>query len=110
ASYRALRERARQHYSHYHLSHRSAANEHFNPGSCWVSRVSMEPKVARAILEECLADLPTLTVLKGLDVIEAESRVNTITAIIARDRSGAETRFSASYYLDATELGDLLPV
>ncbi len=110
ASYRAFRERVRQHYRQYRLSATGASQEYINPGSCWVSRISMEPKVAQVILEDALDDLPTLTVLKGMEVTEVESRVNTITSIVALDRDGVETRFCASYFLDATELGDLLPL
>src|SRR5262245_38369141 len=49
ASYRALRERIRAHYRANGLSETGKRQEFLNPGSCWVSRVSFEPKVARAI-------------------------------------------------------------
>src|SRR5215467_12992549 len=58
ASYRALREKIREHYRKQGLSQKGKAQEFLNPGSCWVSRVSMDPKVARTILEDMLGNLP----------------------------------------------------
>src|SRR2546421_468029 len=110
ASYEQLRNRIRNHYkTGYKLRESGGAQEHFNPGNCWVSGLSVEPKVARAILTDMLA-IPNLTVRLGIKVTEAERRINTISAIIGRDRDGSETRFTAPYILDATELGDLLPM
>src|SRR5258706_8241136 len=58
ASYRAFRERVRHHYQGFQLSQSGKSETYFNPGTCWVSRISMEPKVARRILEEMLDGLP----------------------------------------------------
>src|SRR5256885_2328440 len=43
ASYQELRRRIREHYTeHYRLSAAGRAQVHFNPGSCWVSRIATE--------------------------------------------------------------------
>src|SRR5437763_3812903 len=45
-SYQLFRELVREHYrKNYELSTTGRAQEYFNPGSCWVSRLSVEPKV-----------------------------------------------------------------
>src|SRR5579884_652657 len=51
--YMRFREAARNHYkSQYRLTPEAAARPYFNPGNCWVSRLSFEPKVGEAILRE----------------------------------------------------------
>src|SRR5205823_2981422 len=60
ACYQSLRRRIRNHYTqNYSLSETGKAQEHFNPGNCWVSGLSVEPKVARGLLTEMLA-IPNL--------------------------------------------------
>lgn len=109
ASYRAFRRSVRDYYrTNYRLS--DAAAEPLNPGLCWVSRISAEPRAAERLLSDILSKSPNLTVLRNTRVVEAERRIDRIAGIIARDSAGREARYAAEYVLDATELGDLLPL
>ncbi|MBI3695599.1 MAG: FAD-dependent oxidoreductase, partial [Acidobacteria bacterium] len=76
-----------------------------NPGNCYVSALCFEPRVGVAVLEEML----------GQERVQIYRR----TAIFSLDRTSAlgynfdsrqVTRFRFRFVLDATELGDLLPL
>lgn len=111
AAYRAFRERTRNHYrTQYQLSEAGAAQEHLNVGGCWVSRMAVEPKAARDLLLESLAALPNVTIHLQTRVVEADLRINTVSALFAEGLDGVQTRYVAPIILDATELGDLLPL
>ncbi|MGC8667411.1 MAG: FAD-dependent oxidoreductase [Chthonomonadales bacterium] len=112
ASYRELRRRARAHYmERYRLSEAGKAQGLFNPGNCWVSRISAEPKVWMALLHEMLREAGAVDILLGRRVVAAEAgatvRVRSVTAI---DAAGCATRYRAPFFLDATDTGDLLPL
>src|SRR5438270_2333049 len=111
ASYRAFRERIRQHYGQFRLSAEGRAQEELNPGSCWVSRISMEPKVAQRVLREALDILPTLTLNLNRTVTEIAISGDSISAVETYDLDSRKPfRYEPSFVLDATELGDLLPM
>lgn len=114
-SYRRFRDRVRAYYRrNYPLTAEVSAAAHLNPGNGSVSRLCHEPRVALAVLREMLA--PHLT--SGRVVLLAEhqatgadvdgDRVRAV--IVSAMRSGRETVLVAPYFLDATELGDLLPL
>ncbi len=111
-SYRRLRQEMRAHYrEQYKLSSSGIAQGEFlSIGDCWVSVIAVEPKVARDILMRRIADLANLKFYPRTSVAAAERRINSITALIAEDSSGRETRFLASYFLDATDTGELFPL
>ncbi|NUL82135.1 MAG: FAD-dependent oxidoreductase [Armatimonadetes bacterium] len=81
-----------------------------NPGGGWVSRLCFEPLVGVRVIENWLAALPSLKVLKGLLPIEAESIADRVASITFIDAEGRITGIEADYILDATETGDLLPM
>jgi hypothetical protein len=111
ASYRAFRQRVREHYlSRYRLSEIGQAQPHFNPGNCWVSRLAMEPLVAAALLRESLQRLPGVALHLNTRVVAAEVADDAITALRAVGPDGKEIVFRGTYVLDATDLGDLLPM
>jgi hypothetical protein len=111
ASYRAFRQRVREHYaSRYRLSEIGQAQPHFNPGNCWVSRLAMEPRVAAALVRERLQSLPGVALHLNTRVVAAEVEGDAITALRAVGPDGEEIVFRSAYLLDATELGDLLPL
>lgn len=111
ASYRAFRERTRERYrSEYRLSETAIGEQRLNIGSCWVSRMAVEPRVASDLLAASLAELPNVEVRIRTRVIEVENRINTIYEVIAQGPDGRVTRFLPTFVLDATELGDLLPL
>src|SRR5687768_10275853 len=110
ASYRELRRRIRYYYQDRHrLSEIGAHQEFLNPGSCWVSRISAEPKVAVGILHEMLKEHPGIRLLLETRVLDVEQDADRIVALVVQNRSEPQ-RVIPRYVLDATELGDLLPL
>jgi len=115
ASYRELRSRIRDYYrAHYPLIESARAKPELNPGNGSVSRLCHEPRVALAVLQDWFA--PWLS--SGQLVLLLEHRVtgadvdgDAVRAITVRSLRGAGDRvLTADYFLDATELGDCLPV
>jgi len=88
--------------------------EPLNPGRCWVSRLAFEPRVAVGAIGDLLSpyvEAGRLRVFLRTKATEAETdgdRVTSIRAINLDD--GRAVRFAFEYVLDATELGDLLPL
>jgi hypothetical protein len=113
--YYELRRRIRDHYrARYILSPAAEAAAALNPGGGWVSRLCCEPAVARGVLEAMLQphlDSGQLTLLRRYKAVRAEVDGDTIRAVVLRDLDG-DRRFyvEARYFLDATEVGDLLPL
>ena len=116
ASYRAFREGVRDYYRrHYPLLPAVAANPRLNPGNGWVSPLCHEPRVALAVLEAMLAP----HVSSGAILILRRHRARAVSCagsdvlseVTIEDLdSGAATTIRATYFLDATENGDLLPL
>ena len=119
-SYRQLRDRIRAYYRrHYPLSEKARAAEHLDPGNGWVSRLCHEPRVALAVLEAMLAPALSsgrLTLLLNTRPIAADVDGDRVRAITLRSGGdgggggGAERTVRAKYFIDASELGDLLPL
>lgn len=118
--YQDLRRGIRQFYStERKLSAKGAAKKYLDPGNCWVSRLAFEPKVCLDLLKKELdaaeASGRLATYLRHKPVYaecstDAHGRV-TINAIEAINLDNGElTRFEAKVFIDATELGDLLPM
>lgn len=114
-SYRSVRNGIRQYYrDHYPLTEASRAWPDLNPGAGWVSRICAEPRVGLAVLEAML--LPwraggQLTVLQPYRPASAETHGDTVRAVTLRHRdSFDEITVAADYVIDATEIGDLLPL
>ena len=113
ASYLDFRRRVRAFYrGAYPLV--SGLPDAFNPGNCGVSRICHEPRVALAVLEDMLARYLSsgrLTVLLEYVCISATVTGDRIESVRVRDeRMGDETELSAPFFIDATELGDVLPL
>ena len=112
ASYYELRARIRDFYrSHYALSEEARRTPLLNPGDAWVSRLSFEPRVGAAVIDEMLAgphDSGTLQVFTHTRAVAAEVFDGRVASVLTRQTdSGALIRFRAAYVLDATDLGDL---
>lgn len=111
-TYYELREAVRDHYRNLILEKNH--KEPLNPGSCWVSRVAFEPRAALAALDRFLSpyvetgQLQVFLRAKAVEALVENDRVASLKAINLDDRS--YTRFRFDYLLDATELGDLLPL
>jgi hypothetical protein len=112
ASYYRLRRLIRAQYREL----AGAAGEHpdFNPGSCWVTRLAFEPRVAVAAIEEMLRPhlaAGAIVVHRRAKCVAADvdgDRIETIVALGLDD--GSLTSFHPQLVIDATELGDLLPL
>jgi hypothetical protein len=113
--YRRFREGVRAYYrQHYPLSLEARAAAHLNPGNGTVSRLCHEPRVALSVLYELLAPylssrrVRLLLQHRAIAAAVDGDRVQTVTV---RDLSNdSESILHGSYFLDATELGDLLPL
>jgi hypothetical protein len=114
-SYLALREGIRAWYrAHRPLTERARTNARLNPGNGWVSRLCGEPRTALAVLHEMLAPFVAdgrVSLLLRHRAVRADVQGDRVRAVAVRDvDSGAEVVLHAAYFLDATELGDLLPL
>ena len=117
ARYYAFRNAARDHYRNaYTLTEEAKRRPYLNPGNCWVSRTSFEPKVGVSVLQHMARPLEAaggLRIFYRTRVIACDldaqnpARIATITA---QREDGSELRISPQYVLDATDLGDLLPL
>jgi hypothetical protein len=114
-SYRELRERIRDHYRrNFPLTPAARANPRLNPGNGSVSRLCHEPRAALAALHELLAPYVAggrVEILLFHVPIAAQTAGDRVEAVTVRSLDlGHETVLRAPYFIDATELGDLLPL
>lgn len=115
ASYRALREGIRDHYRrHYRLTEAALKNPTLNPGGGSVSRLCHEPRVALAVLQAMLAPYRgsrRLVLLLEHQAVAADTEGEQVRQVRVRNlRSGGQLELEAPWFIDATELGDLLPL
>jgi hypothetical protein len=113
--FRDLRTAVRQYYiRNYPLTETAKANKILNPGDGSVSRLCHEPRVALAVLQDMMAPYLSsgrLTLLENTKIEAADVAGDKIKAIrTAPDPSGNSIVLTAPYFIDATELGDLLPL
>jgi hypothetical protein len=113
--YRDFRAAIRDYYKkNYPLTEEAKSRETLNPGDGLVSRLCHEPKVALAVLQDMMVpylSAQKLLVLLEHKISEAEVNGDRVKALKAKSlRSSKETLLSAPYFVDATELGDLLPL
>ena len=114
-AYRQFRNGVRGYYrDHFPLTARARADALLNPGNGSVSRLCHEPRVALAVIEQMLAPhLSTgrLRILLEHEPIAADVAGDRVRAVTVRDRGSDRRRvLAAPYFIDATELGDLLPL
>ena len=84
-----------------------------NPGNGWVSRLCFEPRVALEVLETMLAphiEMGRITLLLQHHPIAAQIKQNRVSEIVLANKQQQQVRICATYFLDATEMGDLLPL
>jgi glycine/D-amino acid oxidase-like deaminating enzyme len=113
--YRQLRNGVRQYYQdHYPLTPAARFDPALNPGKGWVSRLCHEFRVSLAVLEAMLAyprSRGSLEVLLECRPVAVDTDGDTLRAVrFLHTGSGEEEVVWAKYILDATELGDLLPM
>jgi hypothetical protein len=101
--------------SYYEL--RNAIRQHYgesNPGNCWVTRLAFEPRVAAAIIDRMLqphVDSGRLTILRRTKAVAATAERDRVAEVVAMGLDdGRRIRLRPELVIDATELGDLLPL
>ncbi len=114
-SYRTYREKIRDYYrSNYPLTDMARSTANLNPGNGAVSRLCCEPLVAERVLSDLLIPYVSrglLTILRQNRAVQAEVVGDRVVSLIVRDMvAGNEHVLEAPYFIDATELGDLLPM
>jgi hypothetical protein len=114
-SYRELRSRIREHYrEHYPLTEAAQRNPVLNPGNGNVSRLCAEPRVSLAVLQQWLAPFEKsrqLVVLREHVTTAADVERDRVLAVTVRSTKTGESHvLRGKYFVDATELGDLLPL
>jgi hypothetical protein len=113
--YQDFRARVRAYYArNFPLTEAARANPRLNPGNGSVSKLCHEPRVALAVLEEMLAPFVASGRVRILLRHRAESAATTgdrVEAVaVCSLESGREVVLRAPLFVDATELGDLLPL
>src|SRR3569833_507589 len=114
-TYRRLRTNIREYYrKHYPLTVEAAANSKLNPGNGLVSALCCEPIAAEKVLYQVLAPymhsgkliLLTRHTITAADV--TGDKIRSLKAV--NNQTGKSINLKAPYFVDATELGDLLPL
>jgi hypothetical protein len=92
------------------LTPAATAWENLNPGTCYVSPLCFEPKTGVAVLEKMLRK-PGLQLYLRTVIFAVERQGATIKSALAWqfDRKKV-VRFRTRFLLDATEMGDILPL
>jgi hypothetical protein len=113
--YRDFRSGVRQYYiRNYPLTDQARNRQYLNPGDGAVSRLCHEPRVALAVLYEMLNPYISsgkLTLLTEHKATGADVTGNKVRALkVAYIQSKDEKVLTAPYFIDATEMGDLLPL
>ena len=114
-SYRAYRNAVRDYYrKNFNLTPEARAREDLNPGNGTVSNLTHEFRVSVAVLEGFLAPYRSngqLTVLLGYVPESAVTLGDQIASVtVQHAASGEKKTLTARCFIDATELGDLLPL
>ena len=115
ASYYEFRDGIRAHYENrYDLSETAAAAPFLNPGDGWVSRLCFEPDVGVAVILGLLlpeVESGRLQIHYGARALAADCRDGHIHSVTLTQLGRLrQLNCRAAYVLDATELGDLLPL
>jgi hypothetical protein len=116
--YREFRDRVRDHYRRNHpLTLQAREDRYLNPGRGHVSALCFEPRVGALVLEEMVAAARTRGLLdvrlfrKPVGVELGGEGDHTIRSVeFLNLRTGSRETIEAEFVLDATELGDLLPL
>ncbi len=114
-SYQQFRSGVRQYYKrNYPVTAAAQADVFLNPGGGRVSRLCHEPRVALAVLNEMLAphiSSGRIRLLLRQRVVAAETIGDAIISVTVQDHDTERLSvLTAPYFLDATELGDVLPL
>ncbi|GGA79494.1 FAD-dependent oxidoreductase [Ornithinibacillus halotolerans] len=113
-TYRNFRNDVRDYYKRkYPVTEEARENERLNPGNGWVSRIAHEPRVSLALLYDLLQPYISngrIELLLNHKPVRAEVIDDVVQQVVVVDDAGQERVLEASVFLDATELGDVLPL
>lgn len=113
-SYLHFRDSVRQIYRDQRpLTDAAKKNLTLNPGGGWVSRLCIEPTIAHAVLDMEISSFVArglITILLEHEPINAEVDTDLVRSVTVRGNDGSKTTIVAPFFLDASELGDLLPL
>lgn len=113
--YREFRNRLRSYYkTNYRLTPESQTDPYLNPGAGYVSPICAEPRVIHDVLNSFLAPHRSnekVQVLINHSIVNAIAENGNVKSVIVKNLVNGKTfEISASIFIDATELGDLLPL
>ena len=114
-SYRSYRSAVRAYYrEHYPLTEQGRNREDLNPGNASVSRLAHEFRVSVAVLQSMLMPYIAsgqLTLFLEHTPESATAEGDRVSSVILMDkRRGLKREIAARFFIDATELGVLLPL
>ncbi|WP_246079856.1 FAD-dependent oxidoreductase [Nonomuraea mesophila] len=113
-SYRRYRNAVRDHYRTWYPLTVSARNEpHLNPGLGRVGALCHEPRVSGAVLRALVDPYLSsgrLRILLRARPVAARTEGDRVRSVTVDRADGGLVHIVSPYYLDATELGDLLPL
>lgn len=113
-TYRHFRDKIRDHYRAYPLTTRVKYQPDLNPGNGWVGPLCHEMKVSLKIFNDLLGpyiENGQLTLLLKYIPVSAEVSGNHITSVTVEQVDTKERKhLIGTYFIDATECGDLLPL
>ena len=111
-SYQQLRNTIRSHYRSIALTRNSPTD--FNPGACWVSALCFEPVVALTALQKMIAPFEAshklLVFLRTAPVQVRKTGAKITSLLVYKFETKDFIRLKGKIFIDATELGDLLPM
>ncbi len=111
--YQELRQRIRQHYQDRYGVEGMKSGQALNPGNGWVSRLCFKPRVGEQVIREMLEPYvlnKQLHILLQCQPIKASVKNHVVKEVILQDKKKNHLTIKAKYFLDATDLGDLLPL
>lgn len=113
--YRQFRTAVREYYiRNYPLTDEARSRKNLNPGDGTVSRLCHEPRVAVAVLQDMLNPYISsgkLSLLTSHKIVSADVTGDKVRSVKAVNLAGGREKvLTAPYFVDATELGDLLPL
>lgn len=114
-NYRKFRQSVRDYYrNNFPLTEKARNNPFLNPGDGWVSPLCAEPRVFLAVFESLLRPFVangSLRVLLERFPASAETNGDEVLNVTLENLQNKErVKISAKYFVDATELGELLPL
>lgn len=112
-AYRRFREQVREYYQTHHNAPKLMPDgKPLNPGNGWVSNLCFEPLVGLSVLEAMLKPLieaGRLSVYRHTVPVACHGEPTHITSVEC-EQDGQRLEIHASYFLDATDTGELLPL